>query len=692
MDVTCFPVRRTRFALLVVSLVVISVAVPVSGATGAGADRTAVEIDECRELNSPDTWILTQDIRNSGADACFLVTASDVTLDLNGHVVIGSETAGDAAVEIAPGVENVEIKNGDLWDWGDAVIVDGADDVTLRSLDVENIVADGITVRNVNGLTVDDVTIDGAGAFGVNLTSVRSARITATPISNTANGGVRIDDGTAITLDAVSVDGVDAAAPGTGLKNPGVAVVGSQNVTLRNASLSNTGMAVGIRSSSAVTVESTTITGARIRGVDGGAVTEFVLSDTSVDASREGVGLVGFDAVAVANLTMSGLSETGIHVEAGDGLELTELTASNVGGTDVSLAAVTNGSVTTLTVDEDGGDDTLVVDESASIIVDDARLEPAGNGIVVTDSGGVIVRDSNVSGAVRGVVLDGAPDVTVRNVTVSASTTAGISMTNADRVRVLDTRITPRSSTGVEVAASETPAIRNLTVVGGGTALAFEAGQDATVSGLTIRAVDTGVRVTKTRGVELSDAAISASGTLVESTGTDVVIRSLVVGDDLLSLRGDAFSISTADAPEPISGQQIAGPALAVAGVGDTPLQVTIPYSEAGVAEGTVRLWQSADGWSALSSSRDVDANRVTGKVSGDGIVVPLGEPAEETPTPTPADSTADGTSAGSATRTGTATLDAATPEPTATPAPGLGVGVALAALLAVLSIASRRW
>ena len=186
--------------------------------------------------------------------------------------------------------------------------------------------------------------------------------------------------------------------------------------------------------------------------------------------------------------------------------------------------------------------------------------------------------------------------------------------------------------------------------------------------------------------------SLAASEALVTSThdSTRIVIESLVVGDAVFGLRGDVYTVSAVDPPEPLSGQQVAGPALHVESVGDTPLEMTMPYSDAGVAEGTVRLWRSADGWSALESTRDADANTVTGEIPQAGTVVALGEPADDTSTPADDESTAatpGETATGTATAAGTGT---STPVETTTPASGFGLALALVALVSAFLIIVR--
>lgn len=76
------------------------------------------------------------------------VTASDVTIDLNGFVLTGDPLGGGHGVHVATGVENVTIKNGVLRNWGaDGVHAWDAERVTVRDLQIYNSGGNGVAMN-----------------------------------------------------------------------------------------------------------------------------------------------------------------------------------------------------------------------------------------------------------------------------------------------------------------------------------------------------------------------------------------------------------------------------------------------------------------------------------------------------------------------------------------------------------------
>jgi parallel beta-helix repeat protein len=79
-------------------------------------------------IDSPGNYILTQNI--SGEIA---ITASDVTLDLNGYSVNGPGGLAGTGIAIR-GARGVKVSNGSVSNFGFGVVVDGSSNVILRDL------------------------------------------------------------------------------------------------------------------------------------------------------------------------------------------------------------------------------------------------------------------------------------------------------------------------------------------------------------------------------------------------------------------------------------------------------------------------------------------------------------------------------------------------------------------------------
>jgi len=55
------------------------------------------DIDKCQTITKPGSYKLTRDLTADGND-CFVITASNVTLDLNGHTLSGPGAGGGNGV------------------------------------------------------------------------------------------------------------------------------------------------------------------------------------------------------------------------------------------------------------------------------------------------------------------------------------------------------------------------------------------------------------------------------------------------------------------------------------------------------------------------------------------------------------------------------------------------------------------
>jgi hypothetical protein len=93
------------------------------------------------------------------------VTASDVTIDLNGFVLTGSTGGGGHGIQVASGLENVTIQNGVLRNWGgDGIHARGTDNLRIDNLRVHGCTGDGIEMSRG---TVSRIVSSGNGGAGL---------------------------------------------------------------------------------------------------------------------------------------------------------------------------------------------------------------------------------------------------------------------------------------------------------------------------------------------------------------------------------------------------------------------------------------------------------------------------------------------------------------------------------------------
>ncbi len=92
------------------------------------------EVIECMEISSPGTYTLVEDIHESAAERCIVITASNVTFDGNDHYISAAEiidgTQHRYAFHVADtdGLSNVVIKNVSIpGDWDTGILFSGVD-------------------------------------------------------------------------------------------------------------------------------------------------------------------------------------------------------------------------------------------------------------------------------------------------------------------------------------------------------------------------------------------------------------------------------------------------------------------------------------------------------------------------------------------------------------------------------------
>jgi parallel beta-helix repeat protein len=87
----------------------------------SGHAEAGIYINSCQDISSPDTYILSEDIINSGNTICIKITANNVSFDGAGHTVDGIDASGSKGVYVNnpySQLTNVTIKNLTVTDWG----------------------------------------------------------------------------------------------------------------------------------------------------------------------------------------------------------------------------------------------------------------------------------------------------------------------------------------------------------------------------------------------------------------------------------------------------------------------------------------------------------------------------------------------------------------------------------------------
>jgi hypothetical protein len=116
-----------------------------------------------RTISTPGAYVVTSNLSLATGNG-ISVTASDVTIDLNGFGLTGTADSGHG-IHVASGLENVTIQNGVLRNWGaDGVHAPGTDNVRIENLRVHGCTGDGIEMSRG---TVSGIVASGNGGAGL---------------------------------------------------------------------------------------------------------------------------------------------------------------------------------------------------------------------------------------------------------------------------------------------------------------------------------------------------------------------------------------------------------------------------------------------------------------------------------------------------------------------------------------------
>lgn len=212
-----------RFVTPILALSLSAIALPTWAVTG---------ITSCRDITSPGSYRLTQDINFQGtnSDACLAIKASDVTIDLQGHTLRGNGVGKGIDVNTLPLPSNIEVRNGTVTSFRSGIflsVANGARVERMRVLDNAfsgifvsvngeggSVISSNIVTRNPqgifvsgNGLIIDNnasandgngIELRGTGTVRGNVTNANrlngiSVRCPALVIENTAVGNARGD-------------------------------------------------------------------------------------------------------------------------------------------------------------------------------------------------------------------------------------------------------------------------------------------------------------------------------------------------------------------------------------------------------------------------------------------------------------------------------------------------------------------
>ncbi|WP_276260661.1 beta strand repeat-containing protein [Haloglomus litoreum] len=408
---------------------------PTPTATPTPTPVPTTTVSECRTIDSSGDYRLAADLSTDSGD-CLEITAGDVTLDGDGHVLSGGSDAAALAITAGPEGEtrNVVVRDLTARRSGHGVLVSGSEDTD----DVTGIELVGITGHDNSGAGIRTVfanatieqgtlTQNGVGAEVLGGAAV----VEATDARRNQEAGLKVSvDATALTVTGGSF--TDNLARGLLIRDVDRATI--------------TGATVTANGFDGVTVESTA-PNTTLRNL---AVT---------DNDRHGV-VVRAAGVHVLGSTASR--------NGGDGFRLPALDGSRdarrlVAGTS-ALEARNNGDAGARLA----GSNTTVL-----------GLVATGNrdGLDLTDATGVTVSDAD-------------PTDDINGASASSNTRHGVLLSNTTGSAVEETQVQRNDDVGIRVQASDGNTLAGVTVNGNGETFNATGGGTTTVERMTISSAE----------------------------------------------------------------------------------------------------------------------------------------------------------------------------------------------------------
>lgn len=391
-------------AMLTATALSASGATVASGVEELGPDAVTY-VERCSILDESGTYVLERDVETT-ADDCFRVTADDVRLLGTGHTVLGENATGSAV--LVDDATEVHVEGLGATDWRRGVTVDGATNVTVADVTVQNVSADGVRISDSTDVTVVNGSVVAGGGHGVTVLDSENAIIEGMRLANNTGNGVSIRRSADTTVHGNAI--LDNGGVGVDVTADSMSSADRPEVPAWLLPLAGDGglsdfaevlAAEPTAGSAGTVVTDNTIEDNRYQGVLVLRENAGRIANNTVAGSTDGIRLINVSGASVAGNTISGSIDDGIAISWGSETNISDNTVSANG--DDGVYVFGSGNVVANNTVANNSDDGLDLHDSD-------RNRVTANYAYGNGDDGVFFRESNGNTVVDNRFVDNRDD------------------------------------------------------------------------------------------------------------------------------------------------------------------------------------------------------------------------------------------------------------------------------------------
>lgn len=165
---------QTRKEKRILRAVALTTVVTAAVLLTAGTAAAQTNINSCQTISSSGDFVVNADLDGNGSD-CIVVSASDVTIENDGHVITNSTNDGAAGVNISSGVSNIDLVDLVIEDSNHSIRADISQGEVTRDVRIDNLTADTQGASNAaQSVFIDPVTNGSINGFDLLDSDIRT--------------------------------------------------------------------------------------------------------------------------------------------------------------------------------------------------------------------------------------------------------------------------------------------------------------------------------------------------------------------------------------------------------------------------------------------------------------------------------------------------------------------------------------